>query len=91
VYLQINIKDRTERVAFAADLKGMLRAAKIQTEDYKPEMRFGKKADIGIKAENISLKVLAQIVSQIERRGYDIKSTKGPESLSLSFSALSPQ
>lgn len=91
MYLQINIKDQNERVAFAADIKSILRTANIPTTDYIPGIRFGKQADIGIKAEKISLTILAQIVGQIERRGYNLKSTKGPESLDLSFSALSPQ
>ncbi len=91
MFIQIHIKNDLERISFAADIKGILRNANIKTEDYIPTRRFGVKADVGIKAQNISIKVLAQIVSQIEQRGYGIKSTKGSESLSLSFSALSPQ
>lgn len=91
--LTIHIPREEERVAFAADIKHILRVAKIDTQTYIPGMQDGVKADIGIKAENISLKILAQIVSQIERSGYSIINTKGSDisELNLSLSVLSPQ
>lgn len=91
--LTIHIPNELERVAFAADIKHILRVANIDTKTYIPGMREGSKADIGIKAEKISLKTLAQIVSQIERSGYSIINTKGSDisELNLSLSVLSPQ
>ncbi len=91
--LTIHIPEEAQRVAFAADIKHILRVAKIDTQTYIPGMQDGVKADIGIKAENISLKILAQIVSQIERSGYSIINTKGSDisELNLSLSVLSPQ
>ena len=91
--ITIHIPDETQRVAFAADIKHILRVAKIQTETYIPGRHNSVQADIGIKAKNISLKTLAQIVSQIERSGYSIINTKGSDisELNLSVSALSPQ
>ena len=91
MYIQIKIEDDVERVVFASHIKFILRNANISTRTYTPKERFGVKADIGLQAKNISLNVLAQIISQIENRGYDIKSAKGSDILSLSFSALSPQ
>ena len=91
VLLTVHIPDQTERVAFAADIKHILKVAKLQTEDYIPSRHNGCKSDIGIKAENVSIKTLAQIVSQIERRGYDVDNAKGPVRLDLSLSAFSPQ
>ena len=90
MHLRIHIKDKTERVAFAANIKSILRNAGASSTEYIPGIRLGVKADIGIKAEKISLNILAQIVSQIERRGYALESTKGPESLDLSFSMPIP-
>ena len=89
--LTIHIPDQTERVAFAADIKHILKVAKLKTEDYIPSRHNGCKSDIGIKAENVSIKTLAQIVSQIERRGYNVDNAKGPVRLDLSLSAFSPQ
>ena len=89
--LTIHIPDQTERVAFAADIKHILKVAKLKTEDYIPSRLNGCKADIGIKAEQVSIKTLAQIVSQIERRGYDVDNAKGPVKLDLSLSASSPR
>tara|TARA_A100000172_G_scaffold81072_1_gene72778 strand:- start:402 stop:683 length:282 start_codon:yes stop_codon:yes gene_type:complete len=93
VLLTIEIPDKLQQVAFAADIKHILRVANIDTKTYIPGMRDGNKADIGIQAENISLKTLAQIVGRIERSGYSIKNTKGSDvsTLNLSLSVLSPQ
>jgi hypothetical protein len=93
VLLTIHIPREEERVAFAADIKHILRVAKINTQTYIPGTHGAIKADIGIKAKNISLKTLAQIVSRIERSGYSIENTKGSDisELNLSLSALSPQ
>ena len=89
--LTIDIPNELERVAIAADIKHILRVANIKTQTYIPGIRDGSKADIGIKAKNISLKTLAQIVSRIERSGYSIENRKGLDKLDLSVSALSPQ
>lgn len=89
--LTIHIPDKLQRIAFAADLKHILNVAKVKSQDYIPGRSNGRSADIGLKADKISIEVLAQVLSQIERRGYSVESTKGPEALSLSLSAFSPQ
>ena len=89
--LTIHIPREEERVAFAADIKHILRVANVNTQTYIPGMRDDVKTDIGIKAENISLETWAQIVSRIERSGYSIENRKGLDKLDLSVSALSPQ
>ena len=91
--LTIHVPNEAERIHLAAQIKQILQVANIQTQTYIPGIRDGVKADIGIKAENISLKILAQIVSRIERSGYSITNTKGSDisELNLSLSVLSPQ
>mgnify|MGYP003143668970 FL=1 len=89
--LTIEIPDETERVYLAAQIKKILRNAKIKTHVYIPNNHGKLKADIGIRARDISLETLAQIVSRIERSGYSIENRKGLDKLDLSVSALSPQ
>jgi len=91
VIYTIHIKDKDERIQFAAEIKSLLRTAKIASQDYIPgASEVGKvQADIGIKA-SIDQDLLAQIMSRIERRGYNVQA-KGPEIPGLKLSALSPQ
>tara|TARA_R100001594_G_scaffold27121_2_gene51844 strand:- start:3593 stop:3886 length:294 start_codon:yes stop_codon:yes gene_type:complete len=91
VLLTVHIPNEAERIAFACDIKHILKTAKVPTQDYIPGHNNGCKADIGIKATNLNLEILAQVVSQIERRGYSVESTKGPAELNLSLSASSPR
>ena len=88
----VHIKDKHERIQFAAHIKKLLRTANIEAKDYIP----GKnnqiiRSDIGIKADGLDKKILAQVLSQIERRGYTILIAKGSETPSLMHSAASPQ
>ena len=89
--LTIHIADESERVYLAAQIKKILKNAKIDTHVYIPNSQGKLKADIGIRAREISLETLAQIVSRIERSGYSIENRKGLDELDLSVSALSPQ
>ena len=72
----IHIKDKDERVQFAAELKNLLKNAttylpgNINGVVYKP--------DIGIKA-NITKKDLVQIEGLIERLGYSVSINVGPK------------
>jgi hypothetical protein len=78
-------------VNLAAQIKKILKNANIDTHVYIPNNQGKLKADIGIRAREISLQTLAQIVSRIERSGYYIENRKGLDELDLSVSALSPQ
>ena len=91
--LTIHVPKEADRIQLAAQIKQILQVSNIQTQTYLPGIRDGIKADIGIKAENISLMTLAQIVSRIERSGYSIKNAKGSDisELNLPASVLSPQ
>ena len=88
VLLTVKIKNKAERTYLAAQIKKILKNADIDAKSYIPKKV--SKADIGIKAENLSLETLAQIVGRIEQSGYSIDK-KGQEDLDLSVSALSPQ
>lgn len=69
----IHIPNKEERIRFAADIKKILHTAKIQTLDYIPSaQKHFIRCDIGIKADGLSNKILAQVLSQIERRGYTL-------------------
>tara|TARA_Y100001972_G_scaffold41668_1_gene51483 strand:- start:447 stop:737 length:291 start_codon:yes stop_codon:yes gene_type:complete len=88
VLFTVNIPNKAERTYLASQIKKILKNADLEANVYTPIDK--SKADIGIKAENLSLKTLAQIVGRIEQSGYSIDK-KGQEDLDLSVSALSPQ
>ena len=88
VLLTVLVPNRAERTYLASQIKKILKNANLEASVYTPIDK--SKADIGIKAENLSLKTLAQIVGRIEQSGYSIDK-KGLEDLDLSVSALSPQ
>ena len=86
------IPDKEERIRFAADIKKILHTANIKTQDFIPSpQRNILKCDIGIKANGLSHKILAQVLSQIERRGYMVLNAKGSDVPSLEHSAASQQ
>ncbi len=69
----VRIPDKEERIRFAADIKKILHTANIKTQDFIPSPQKNIiKCDIGIKADGLSHKILAQVLSQIERRGYTL-------------------
>ena len=88
----IHIPNKEERIRFAATIKKILHTAKIKTEEYIPG-KYNRilKADIGIKADGLDQKILAQVLSQIERRGYSIINAKDPAVPGPMRSAASPQ
>tara|TARA_R100001015_G_C4634182_1_gene200212 strand:+ start:3073 stop:3387 length:315 start_codon:yes stop_codon:yes gene_type:complete len=86
----IHIPDEHERYKFAAKIKKILTQAKMNPEEYIPGNNTIYKTDIGIKA-NVSQKVLAQVLRQIEARGYTVINAKGSENPSLQHSGSSPQ
>lgn len=88
VLLTVIVPNKAERTYLASQIKKILKNADIDAKSYIPKKISN--ADIGIKAENLSLKTLAQIVGRIEQSGYSIDK-KGLEDLDLSVSALSPQ
>jgi len=88
VLLTVTIKNKAERTYLASQIKKILKNANINAQVYTPINK--NRADIGLKAEDLSLKTLAQIVGRIEQSGYSIDK-KGQEDLDLSVSALSPQ
>jgi len=88
----IRIPDKEERIRFAADVKKILHTANIKTQDYIPNSQKNiVKCDIGVKAKGLNKKILAQVLSQIERRGYLVLNAKGSDEPSLEHSAASPQ
>tara|TARA_R100000234_G_scaffold38340_1_gene22696 strand:+ start:15799 stop:16122 length:324 start_codon:yes stop_codon:yes gene_type:complete len=92
VLYTIHIKNKEERIRLAADIKNILHTAGNEVTEYIPSQNKKLiKSDIGIKANNIEKKTLAQILSQIERRGYSVFKAKGPDNPSLELSAGSPQ
>ena len=88
VLLTVIVPNKAERTYLASQIKKILKNADLEANVYTPINK--SKADIGIKAENLSLETLAQIVGRIEQSGYSIDK-KGQEDLDLSVSALSPQ
>mgnify|MGYP003112427858 CR=1 FL=1 len=88
VLLTVIVPNKAERTYLAWQIKKILKNADLDVNVYTPINK--SRADIGIKAENLSLKTLAQIVGRIEQSGYSIDK-KGQEDLDLSVSALSPQ
>ena len=72
----IHIPDEHERYKFAAKIKKILTNAKMNPEEY---------------IANVSQKVLAQVLRQIESRGYTVINAKGSENPSLQHSGSSPQ
>ena len=88
VLLTVIVPNKAERTYLASQIKKILKNADLEANVYTPINK--SKADIGIKAENLSLETLAQIVGRIEQSGYSIDK-KGQEDLDLSLSALSPQ
>jgi|TARA_R110002020_G_scaffold460992_1_gene679760 hypothetical protein len=88
----IRIKDKDERIRFAADIKKILHTANIKTQDYIPSSQDSiVKCDIGIKATGLKKKTLAQVLSQVERRGYIILNAKGSDESSLKHSTALQQ
>ena len=88
----IHIPNQEERIRFAADIKKILHTANIQAKEYIPGNHNRiMKADIGIKADGLDQKILAQVLSQIERRGYTVINAKDPAVPGLMRSAASPQ
>lgn len=88
----IHIKDKKERIEFASDIKKLLQNANVKAEEYIPSKNTHiYNSDIGIKSNNVNKKVLAQVLSQIERRGYTVINAKGSDNPSLLHSASSPQ
>lgn len=86
----IHIPDKNERYDFAAKIKKIINTAKISTTEYIPGKKKVFKSDIGIKAE-VTEKVLAQVLRQIEARGYTVINAKGSDNPSLEHSGSSPQ
>ena len=73
----IHIPDQNERYAFAAKIKKILKGANVKAVEYIPGNKNKIfKSDIGIKANGIDKKILAQVLSQIERRGYTLLRNK---------------
>ena len=88
----VHIKDKQERLQLAADIKKILQTAKIKTLEYIPGgNKQIIKTDIGLKADGLKKKTLAQVLSQIERRGYSVINAPDPEKPGLALSAASPQ
>ncbi len=73
----VHIPDQNERYAFAAKIKKILKSANIKAVEYIPGNKNKiLKSDIGIKANGIDKKILAQVLSQVERRGYTLLRNK---------------
>ncbi len=88
----IHIPNQEERIRFAADIKKILHTANIKAKEYIPGNHNRIiKADIGIKADGLDKKILAQVLSQIERRGYSMINAKDPAVPGPMRSAASPQ
>lgn len=72
----IHIDDKDERMRVAAEIQKILKNSKT----YLPGHRTGQvyKTDIGIKAD-VDKETLALVDGLIQRRGYQVTKTGGPE------------
>jgi len=81
----IIINDKDERMRVAAEIQKILKNCKT----YIPGTRTGQvyRTDIGIKAD-VDKETLAHVDGLIQRRGYQVTKTGGPEDRATSLSSL---
>lgn len=80
----IHIQDKNERTLFAAELQKLIKDCKTFIPGHSKGQVY--RTDIGIKAD-VDDKILAQIEGLIQRRGYSVTKTGGPEIQATSLSS----